>query len=119
MLDDVDVKLLNLLIEDARMSLKDLSEKIGLSSPSVSERMRRLQERGVIRSYTIEIDPRALGFALEAIVRIRPLPGMLHLVQKLIRDIPEITQCRKVTGDDCFIAHLALRSIDELDAIQT
>ncbi len=117
MLDDIDTQLLNLLLDDARMSLKELGQRVGLSSPSVAERMRRLEERGVIRAFTLDLDAQALGYALQAIVRIRPLPGMLHVVQKLIEDIAEVTECSKVTGDDCFIAHLCLRSIDHLDGI--
>jgi Lrp/AsnC family transcriptional regulator, leucine-responsive regulatory protein len=117
MLDEIDTQLLNLLLDDSRMSLKNLGHKVALSSPSVAERLRRLQERGVIRSFTLDIDPQALGYTLQAIVRIRPLPGMLHVVQKLIEDIAEVTQCSKVTGDDCFIAHLSLRSIGQLDGI--
>jgi Lrp/AsnC family leucine-responsive transcriptional regulator len=90
---------------------------VGLSSPSVSERLRRLEERGVIRGFTIEIDPQALGYQLQAMVRIRPLPGKLHIVQKLIEEIPEFGECDKVTGDNCFIARLYVRSIDQLDHI--
>jgi Lrp/AsnC family transcriptional regulator, leucine-responsive regulatory protein len=117
MQDEIDFQLLTLLAGDARMSLKELAERVNLSSPSVAERMRRLEERGVIRSFTIEIDPKALGYTLEAIVRIRPLPGMLHIVENLITGIPEVTECSKVTGDDCFIARLCLRSIGHLDGI--
>ncbi|CAN7293315.1 Lrp/AsnC family transcriptional regulator [Mesorhizobium amorphae] len=115
MLDEQDKKLLEILVRDSRTSLKDLAQQIGLSSPSVSERLRRLEERGVIRAFTIEIDPQALGFSLQAIVRIRPLPGKLHIVQKLIEEIPEFGECDKVTGDDCFVARLFVRSIGELD----
>ena len=117
MLDELDRKLLEILVKDSRMSLKDLAQQVGLSSPSVSERLRRLEDRGVIRAFTIEIDPQALGFSLQAIVRIRPLPGKLHQVQRLIEDIAQFSECDKVTGDDCFIARLHIRSIDELDKI--
>src|SRR3954452_15957572 len=83
MLDELDRKLLDILVKDSRTSLKDLAQQVGLSSPSVSERLRRLEERGVIRAFTVEIDPEALGYPLQAIVRVRPLPGKLHIVQKL------------------------------------
>ncbi len=117
MLDDIDRRLLEILIKDARISLKELAAQVGLSSPSVSERVRRLEERGVIRGFTVEIDPQALGYQLEAIVRIRPLPGKLHIVQKLIGEMPEFGECDKVTGDDCFVARLYIRSIERLDGI--
>lgn len=117
MLDDLDRRIVRILADDARISLKDLGQLVNLSSPSVSERLLRLKERGVIGSFTVDIDPRALGYTLQAIVRIKPLPGKLHVVQKLIEEIPEISECDKVTGDDCFIARLHLRSIEHLDEI--
>ncbi|MFP4592417.1 MAG: Lrp/AsnC family transcriptional regulator [bacterium] len=117
MLDETDQRILEVLLGDSRASLKSLAEQVGLSSPSVSERLRRLEERGVIRQYTVEIDPQALGFTLQAMVRVRPMPGKLHIVQRLLEEIPEIGECDKVTGEDCFIARLYVRSIDQLDHI--
>lgn len=117
MLDDVDKRILELLSNDGRMSVKDLAQHVGLSAPSTSERIKRLEERGVIRGFTVKIDPASIGFTLQAIIRVRPLPGKLHVVQQLIEAIPEISECDKVTGDDCFIARLHVRSIEELDTI--
>ncbi|MGV1906112.1 Lrp/AsnC family transcriptional regulator [Agrobacterium cavarae] len=117
MLDDVDKRILELLSNDGRMSVKDLAQHVGLSAPSTSERIKRLEERGVIRGFTVEIEPASIGFTLQAIIRVRPLPGKLHVVQQLIEAIPEISECDKVTGDDCFIARLHVRSIEELDTI--
>jgi Lrp/AsnC family leucine-responsive transcriptional regulator len=117
MVDDTDQQILRVLLSDSRISLKDLAQQVGLSSPSVAERLRRLDERGVIRAFTIEVNPQALGYQLQAIVRIRALPGKLLLVQKLIGEIPEIVECDKVTGDDCFVARLFVQSIEQLDKI--
>ncbi len=117
MLDDLDRRIVEILVDDARISLKELASRVNLSSPSASERLRRLEERGVIRAFTVDIDPAALGYTLQAIVRIKPLPGRLHAVQKLIEEIPEFTECDKVTGDDCFVARLLIRSISDLDQI--
>jgi Lrp/AsnC family leucine-responsive transcriptional regulator len=116
-LDETDRNILAALVEDARISLKDLAQRVALSSPSVSERLRRLEERGIIRSFTVEVDPMALGYQLQAIVRIRPLPGKLHMVQKLLEETPEFCECDKVTGEDCFVARLYTRSMEELDRI--
>ena len=116
-LDEIDRKLLELLAADARMPLKALAARVKLSSPSTSERLRRLEERGAIRAFTIAVDPHALGYELQAIVRIRPMPGKLAQVQKLIGEIREFSECDKVTGDDCFIGRLHLRSIGQLDEI--
>jgi len=117
MIDDTDRLLLAALAADARAPLKDLAEAIGLSPPATSERLARLKERGVIRAFTIDIDPLALGFTLQAIVRVRPMPGALALVQQRIEDMPEALECDKVTGDDCFICRLYLRTIEHLDDI--
>jgi len=116
-IDDLDRRILALLQQDARMPVKALAAQVGLSSPAASERLRRLEERGVIRAFTVDAEPRTLGYPMQAIVRIRPLPGKLQQVQKLIESIPEFGECDKVTGDDCFIGRLYLRSIEHLDHI--
>lgn len=116
-IDDIDRKLLTLLLADARLSLKEIAGQVGLSSPSASERLRRLQERGVIRRFTVELDPASLGYPVQAIVRVRPLPGKVARVQQLLEGIPEIAECDKVTGDDCFVARVFVRSIEHLDDV--
>lgn len=116
-LDVIDRKIVEALAVDARLSLKELAARAGLSSPSCSERLRRLEERGVLTGYSAEVELSSLGYPLEAIVRVRPLPGMLHVVEKIIQETPEITACDKVTGDDCFICRMAVRSMTDLDRI--
>ena len=116
-LDDTDRALLAALAQDARQPVSELARAVGLSAPSTAERIRRLEAQGVIERFTVQIDPRALGYTLQAIVRVKPLPGQLHLVEDVIRRIPEFVECDKVTGDDCFICRLYLRSIDQLDEI--
>lgn len=116
-LDETDRALLAALAEDARRPVSELARLVGLSAPSTAERIRRLEAQGVIERFTVQLDPRALGFTLQAIVRVKPLPGQLHLVEEVIRRIPEFVECDKVTGDDCFICRLYLRTIDQLDEI--
>jgi Lrp/AsnC family transcriptional regulator, leucine-responsive regulatory protein len=116
-MDELDHRIVELLVANSRTSLKDLGAATNLSSPSVADRIRRLEEKGVIRAFTVDVDPEALGYGLQAIVRVRPLPGMLHIVEKLIQETPEFIECEKVTGDDCFIAKLCFRSMGQLDAI--
>lgn len=117
MTDAIDHLLIAALMKDSRLSLEALANVSGLSSPSVAERLRRLEERGVLNAYTVEIDPRQFGYMLQAIVRIRPLPGQLQGVERQIQSIPEFTECDKVTGEDCFIAKLHIRTMDQLDAL--
>lgn len=115
--DNIDRQILAFLSHDARLSLKVLSGKIGLSSPSTAERIRRLEERGVIQGYSAQINLPAVGYEMQALVRIKPLPGMLHKVEKMIQAMPECIECDKVTGEDCFVMRLAFRSIGQLDEL--
>lgn len=116
-MDDIDRHIVALLYKDSRMPLKALADQIGLSSPSTSERLRRLEERGIIQTYTLEVSPQALGYQLQAIIRIRPLPGQSRAVQKLIEGTPEFYECDKVTGDDCYIVRLFVTSMEQLDTV--
>lgn len=116
-LDPMDLTILQNLQADGRMSVSELAQMVGMSAPSVKDRIRRMEDRGFIRKFTIDLDKHALGFHLEAIVRIKPRPSNLHLVEKMIIEEPRFTSCDKVTGDDCFIARLALKSIQELDEL--
>lgn len=117
MLDELDRRILDILAGNARVSLKELAQEAGLSSPSAAERLRKLEERGVLDGFTIALNPVKLGYPLQAIIRVRPMPGMLHIVEKLIQETPQIVECDKVTGDDCFIAKLFVRDMGELDTL--
>ncbi|RSB59382.1 Lrp/AsnC family transcriptional regulator [Atlantibacter subterranea] len=117
LIDDIDRQILACLAEDARLSLKVLSGKVGLSSPSTAERLKRLEEKGVIQGYGARINLASLGYSLQALVRVKPLPGMLHKVEKMIQALPECIECDKVTGEDCFVMRLVVRSIDQLDVL--
>lgn len=116
-LDEVDVALLRALAADARTSTADLARLVGMSAPSVAERVRRLEEAGVIEGYATRISPAALGLGLSAWLRIRPVPGELARVAEIIRGLPEIVQCDRVTGEDCFIARAHVRSVADLERL--
>lgn len=116
-LDAADRSIVEALAHDARLSLKELGARAGLSSPACSERLRRLEERGVLQGYAAEVSLEALGYPLQAIMRVRPLPGMLHIVEKIILETPEIIECDKITGDDCFVCRVAVRSMADLDRV--
>ncbi len=116
-LDGVDLRLIAALSEDARMSLAALARVVGLSSPSVSERLKRLEEAGVITGYGVRIDPAALGLPLAAWLRIRPIPGQLAKVAEILTSLPEVVVCERVTGEDCFLARVQLSSVEDLEAV--
>lgn len=116
-IDETDRLLVRLLSDNARMPVSELARKIGLSGPSTSERIRRLENNGIISRFTVELDLAVLGYPLQAIVRIKPRPGNMHIVEDMILNEPGFLDCDKVTGDDCFVTRLALRSIADLDPI--
>lgn len=117
LIDEIDRHILRCLVEDARMSLKVLSARVGLTSPSTAERLKRLEERGIIQGYGARVNLATLGYTLQALVRVRPLPGLLHKVDKYIQQMPECIESDKVTGEDCFVIRLVVRSIEQLDTL--
>ena len=115
--DPVNLSILTELQQNPRLTMSELGRRVGLSSPAVTERVRRLEETQVIRGYRLEIDPTALGLPIAAYVRIRPNPGQLPRIADLSASIPEIVECHRVTGEDCFILKVYLPSLDQLDRI--
>jgi Lrp/AsnC family leucine-responsive transcriptional regulator len=116
-LDATDARILGALVKDARISIADLARSVDLSPPSVSERIKRLEEAGVIEGYTLTINPKALGLPIAAWLRIRPIPGQLQKVADILRGLPEIVECDRITGEDCFIARAHVQSVDDLEKL--
>lgn len=113
-IDETDRRILGELARDGRVSFAELGRRVNLSAPSVAERVQRLERDGVIAGYRAELDPKALGYPLTAIVRVKPAPGQLKRIPELAAEIPEVGECHRITGEDCFFLKLHLRSIDEL-----
>lgn len=116
-LDETDGLILHILVDDARTSTAEIARKVGLSPPSVAERIRRLEEADIITSYTATIDPRALGLELTAWIRIRPIPGQFHTVSKILNKLTAIVECDRITGEDCFIARAHVKSVADLELL--
>jgi Lrp/AsnC family leucine-responsive transcriptional regulator len=116
-LDATDMRILRILLDDARTSVADIARAVGMSAPSVSERMRRLEENGTIQGYAAQINPAALGLPLGAWLRVRPVPGELARVAEILKEIPEIATCDRVTGEGCFIARVQVRSVVDLERV--
>jgi Lrp/AsnC family transcriptional regulator, leucine-responsive regulatory protein len=116
-LDDVDAGILAALVADGRTAVAALAREVGLSAPSVADRIRRLEDAGVIQGYTVRVDPQALGLPLAAWLRIRPVPGQMQRVVEILRTTPEIVECDRITGEDCFIARAHVRTVEHLEAI--
>jgi Lrp/AsnC family leucine-responsive transcriptional regulator len=116
-LDETNERLLVELQSDGRMSLAELGRRVGLSAPAVAERLRRLETAEVITGYRAEIDPRRLGYALGVFVRIRPAPRQLAAVAELARQSPEVIECHRVTGDDCYVMIAYVRDVEHLEQL--
>ena len=115
--DTTDLRLLGELQADARLTLAELGRRVGLSPPAVADRVQRLERDGVLAGYHAHVDPRALGYALAVVIRIRPAPRQLHKVAELARDTPEIVECHRITGEDCFFMKAHVRSVEHLEEI--
>jgi Lrp/AsnC family leucine-responsive transcriptional regulator len=116
-IDDTDRKIIGELTRDGRVSFAELGRRVNLSSPAVADRVQRLERAGVITGYRAELDPRALGYPLTAIVRVKPAPGQLPRIPELAAEIPQVGECHRITGEDCFYITVHLRSIDELSEL--
>ena len=115
-LDSTDRRLISELQSDARLKIAELGRRVGLSAPAVADRMRRLEEDGVL-SYRAEVNPRALGYSICAIVRVSPGSRDIQVIPRLAREVPEVTECYRITGEDCYFMKLYLRTIDDLEPI--
>ena len=116
-LDTIDRQIISELVADGRVPLAELGRRISLSPPATAERVRRLEQAGVITGYRAVIDPRALGYSLSAIVRVKPSAGQLRKIAELAAEIPQISECHRITGEDCFVMRVYLERLEDLDPL--
>lgn len=115
--DDVDLRILTELQADGRVTFAELGRRVGLSAPAVAERVLRLEENGIITGYHAEVDPRPLGFPVTIMVRVRPAIREIDRIAKIAPEIPQIVECYRITGDDCFFFIMHLRTVEDLEPI--
>jgi len=116
-LDPMNVRLLDELQRNPRITMSELARRLDMSSPAVTDRVQRLEESGIITGYRVELDPRALGRPVAAFVRIRPGPGQLTRIADLARNTPEVVECHRITGEDCFLMKIYVAEIDKLEEV--
>ena len=116
-MDRIDAAILRELCADSRIPRAELSRRVGLSAPSVADRIRRLEESGVITGYGARINPARLGYSLTVLIRARPLPGEMKNMIEAIRKTPQIVGCDRVSGEDCFVARAHVRDVAEMEAV--
>ncbi|MGL4967257.1 MAG: Lrp/AsnC family transcriptional regulator [Inquilinus sp.] len=115
--DERNLALIRLLQAEPRLGVAELARRIGMSAPAVRERLLRLEEAGVIRGWRLELEPAALGYPLTVFVRIRPMPGQVPKVAELARAMPQVAECHRITGEDCFILKVHVEAIETLDRL--
>jgi Lrp/AsnC family leucine-responsive transcriptional regulator len=115
--DPVHLRILKTLAANPRIPTAGLARAVGMSGPAVRERVRRLEEAGLIRGIRLDLDPKHLGYPVAAMVRIRPMPGQLHKIIELARGAPRVVECYRITGEDCPVMRLHLESVDMLDSV--
>jgi Lrp/AsnC family leucine-responsive transcriptional regulator len=116
--DPTDLRILRHLQEDARVTYSELGRRVSLTPPAVADRVRRLEEAGIITGYRAHLDLAKIGLPITAFVRMRAA-GDLNCLElgNRMTDIPEVLECHRVTGDDSYIAKVAVRSVEHLQGL--
>lgn len=117
LLDDINRRLLAELGADPRIGMSALARRVNMSAPAVTERIQRLERAGVITGYRLELDPAALGLPVTAFARIRPAPGQLSKIADLAQTMPQVTECHRITGEDCFLVKVHAPTVQELETL--
>jgi Lrp/AsnC family leucine-responsive transcriptional regulator len=115
--DAVDLRILHELCADPRAAMSSIGRRVGMSAPAVTERVQRMQDKGIIRGYRVDVDPAAIGFPIAAWVRVRPGPGQLTKIAELARELPEVVECHRITGEDCFLMKVHVSAVDALETV--
>ena len=115
LLDATNRAVLAELHASPRISMSELGRRVGMSAPAVTERVQRLERAGVIRGYRLDVDPAALGLPVTAFTRIRPAPGQLPRVAELARQLSQVSECYRITGEDCFLVKVHAATVPELE----
>jgi Lrp/AsnC family leucine-responsive transcriptional regulator len=116
-MDALDHRILRILVDDARRPYAEVARQLGVSQPTVAERVRRMEERGVIRGATLRLDAAKLGFPIQAFIRLVSTPQAQLRVEQIAASMPQVLEVARVTGEDCLVIRAALRSVGELSEL--
>lgn len=116
-LDPTDVAILEILQDDGRISVSELGRKIGLSQPATSERVKRLEERGILAGYRAVVDPASLGLGMMAVIRLRTTHEHIKACLKQFSEMPQVIEVLRLTGEDCFHLKVVVPSPTDLESI--
>jgi Lrp/AsnC family leucine-responsive transcriptional regulator len=116
-LDEINLRLLTELIADPRLPMSALARRVNMSAPAVSERVRRMREARILTGYRVDIDPASLGLPVAAYVRIRPGPGQLPKLMQHTAGHQQVSECHRITGEDCLLVKVHAPTIQQLEAV--
>ncbi len=116
-LDTTNCEILRALQTDARLSFSELGRRVGLSAPAAAERVRKLEEAGVIVGYHARVCPEKIGYALMAFVRMESPSEKCSIVSAFVADLPEVLECHRITGSDSFILKVVVSSVAHLESL--
>ncbi|WP_354434565.1 Lrp/AsnC family transcriptional regulator [Martelella mangrovi] len=116
-LDPTDISIIETLQDDGRISVSELGRRVGLSQPATSERLKRLEERGIINGYRAVIDPASVGLGMMAIIRLRTTHEHIEACLKQFSGMPQVIEVLRLTGEDCFHLKVIVPSPAELEGI--
>jgi Lrp/AsnC family leucine-responsive transcriptional regulator len=117
LLDATGWRILRILQENARVSFSEIGRQVGLSAPAVAERVRRLEEAGIIMGYHAEVDPAKVGLPILAIIRIGSTSASFARCAEAVKHMPEVLECHRITGSDSFYVQARAASIEHLERI--
>jgi Lrp/AsnC family leucine-responsive transcriptional regulator len=113
-LDDIGWRILRELQENGRISYSELGRRVGLTPPAVADRVRRMEETGIIRGYRVELDLEKVGLPLTALVRVTHRGVNCLELGRIVAEYPEVLECHRITGAESYIMKVALRSVQHL-----
>ena len=114
-LDEIDVLILQELQKESRLSIRELSRRVNLSPPSVTERVRRLEDNGIIEGYTIKINKKKLGLCIDCIDKVTMWNGQYEKFKIFIKEYKQSEWCYRIVGDGCFLVKLSVKSLNDIE----
>jgi len=114
-IDEIDVRILRELQADSRISIRELSKRVNLSPPSVTERVKRLEEHHIIEGYTIRLNKKELGFAIDCIIEVTMRDGQYEKFKNYIKNYKYSEWCYRIAGAACFIVKLSVPSLNDIE----
>ncbi|WP_309475880.1 MULTISPECIES: Lrp/AsnC family transcriptional regulator [unclassified Pseudomonas] len=116
-MDRIDIKILGKVQDCGRISITELSRHAGLSIPATTDRLRKLEDSGVIKGYSAQLDPTKLGFGISAVVGITTLKPAKSKLIATLNDIPEVVECLHITGNDSYLIRIYAKSMADLENV--